>query len=500
MKRSLNVLFLSPEVVPFAKSGGLADVAGALPQALAERGCSVTVGMPFYGDLLKGKFETLPAGGPTVTVPVGTESYTLSIRALEAPIGNVRHLFVQNAELYARAGLYGDAKGDYPDNDARFICFCRGILEWVKRTGWKPDIVHVNDWQSATAAAFLATIFADDPFFAETRSVLTIHNLAYQGLFPAERFANLGLDPGLFYPTSPFEFWGQVSFLKSGIAFAHKTNTVSPTYAREIQTAEMGAGLDGVLRDRAADLSGILNGMDGKDWSPTSDPLIAKTFTSGRIPSGKKANKEALCERAGLPKKRWERPLIGMISRLAEQKGFDLIEEAADELYEMDFNLVLLGTGEKRFHDLFAKLGKEYPDRLKVFLTFDNALAHQIEAGSDFFLMPSRYEPCGLNQMYSLAYATIPIVRATGGLADTVIDADADPGRGNGFVFDNYTPAAMLDAVERALAAYDQPKRLASLRKRAMAADFSWERSAQAYIDLYHAALSVDQRAFATHH
>jgi starch synthase len=500
MKKPLNILFLSPEVVPFSKSGGLADVAGALPQALSEHGCNVTVATPYYGDLLKGKFDTPPAGGPAVTVPVGTESYTLSIRTLDAPIGDVRHLFVQNAELYARPGLYGDAKGDYPDNDIRFICFCRGILEWVKRTAWKPDIVHVNDWQSATATAYLATVFADDPFFAGTRSVLTIHNLAYQGLFPAERFANLGLDPGLFYPTSPFEFWGSVGFLKSGIAYAHKINTVSPTYAREIQTEDLGAGLDGVLRDRSRDLTGILNGMDTDDWSPTADRLIAKPFTSGRIPSGKNANKDALCERAGFPKSRWNRPLIGMISRLAEQKGFDLIEDAAEEMFALDFTLVLLGTGEKRFHELFTRFQRQYAERLKVFLTFDNVLAHQIEAGSDFFLMPSRYEPCGLNQMYSLAYATIPIVRSTGGLADTVVDADSDPARGNGFTFDNYTPTAMLQAVLRALAAYGQAKRWASLRKRAMTADFSWSRSANAYIDLYHAALSVDQRAFAQHH
>lgn len=500
MARVLNVLFLSPEVVPFAKSGGLADVAGALPQALSDLGCQVTVAMPFHGDLLKGGIETLPAGGPTVTVPVGGESYTLAVRTLAAPQGDVRHLFVQNAELFARAGLYGDAKGEYPDNDIRFICFCRGILEWVKLTGWCPDIVHANDWQSAPALASLATHFEDDPFFSGTRTVLTIHNLAYHGQFPGERFANLGLDPRLFYPTSPFEFYGFVNFLKSGIVYAHKINTVSPTYAREIQTPEMGAGLDGVLRTRAADLSGILNGMDTSVWNPANDPHIARTYTSGRIPSGKQANKAALCERAGLPKTRRDRPLIGIISRLAEQKGFDLVEDAAADLFALDCNFVVLGTGEKRFHDLFTALEREHPDRLKAFLTFDNTLAHQIEAGADFFLMPSRYEPCGLNQMYSLAYATIPIVRATGGLADTVIDADADPDTGNGFVFEEYTAEAMLDAVVRALAAFRQPKRRAALRRRGMSCDFSWAHSAAAYLALYRAAQSVDRRESVHHY
>lgn len=503
MSRALTVLYLSSEVVPFSKTGGLADVAGALPAALAHRGCKITVATPFYGDLLTHKFVTKPLNGPLVSIPIAGKDITLKMRTLDDDSGNVTFLFGANSELIAREGLYSEPNGGpgYDDNDARFVLFCRGVLEWIKRAGWQFDIIHLNDWQTALIAPYLRLLYANDPAFADTRTVLTIHNLAYQGVFPPDRFEVLGFDQERFTPMSPFEFWGKVNFLKAGLIFADKINTVSPTYAEEIQLdEEMGSGLGGVLRDRSADLSGILNGIDPLVWNPSLDALIARTFGTADAVSGKAANKEALLAHAKLPKKRWNRPLIGIISRLAHQKGFDLIEEAADELFAMDLNLVILGTGEQRYHKLFETLAKKHHDRLSVFLTFDNALAHQIEAGADMFLMPSRYEPCGLNQMYSLAYGTVPIVRATGGLADTVIDADEQSDRGTGFAFTEYTAEAMLDAITRATAAYSDPKRWEDIRQRGMAQELTWDRSAANYLSLYEAALRVDVSASIHHH
>jgi starch synthase len=503
MRRDLDVLFLSSEVVPFSKTGGLADVAGALPTALAHQGCRVTVATPFYGDLLTEKFPTKPLSGPLVSVPVGARSLKLSVRTLEEESGGVSYIFGANSEIIARDGLYSEPDGGpaYEDNDVRFVLFCRGMMEWIRRAGRQYDILHLNDWQTALIAPYLRSMYADDPYFARARTVLTVHNLAYQGVFPAERFELLGLGAEELTPMSPFEFWGKVNFLKSGLVYAHKINTVSPTYAHEIQTDKvLGSGLDGVLRDRSRDLTGILNGIDSRIWNPTVDSLIATTYGPRDVAAGKRANKEALLERAGIPAQRWARPLIGIISRLADQKGFDLIERAANKLFALDVNLIVLGTGEQRFHDLFKKLAKRHPGRIAVFLKFDNTLSHQIEAGADMFLMPSRYEPCGLNQMYSLAYGTVPIVRATGGLADTVADADLSRDAGTGFVFADYTPAAMMDAIRRAVAAFADNVRWADIRRRGMELDFSWERSAANYRALYEAAHEVDAPAPIHHH
>jgi starch synthase len=504
MRRDLSVLFLSPEVVPFSKTGGLADVAGALPVALTHQGCRITVATPFYGDLLTGRFPTKPLNGPLVSVPVGSDHLGFSVRTLEKnDDDSVSFLFGANSEIIARAGLYSEPDGGpaYEDNDARFVLFCRGMMEWIRRAGRHYDILHLNDWQTALIAPYLRTIYSQDPHFVRMRTVLTVHNLAYQGVFPAERFGVLGLGEEELTPLSPFEFWGKLNFLKSGLVYAHKINTVSPTYAHEIQTDEvLGSGLEGVLRGRSRDLTGILNGIDSRIWNPAVDPLIEAPYGPGDAATGKKANKEALLRRTGIPAKRWARPLIGIISRLADQKGFDLIEKAADKLFALDINLIVLGTGEQRFHVLFKRLEKRHPDRIAVFLKFDNALSHQIEAGADMFLMPSRYEPCGLNQMYSLAYGTVPIVRATGGLADTVTDADLNRDTGTGFVFADYKPAAMIDAIRRAVAAFADKVRWGSIRRRGMELDFSWDHSAENYMALYEAALEVDAPAPIHHH
>lgn len=495
MNPEIRVLYLSPEVVPFSKTGGLADVAGALPAALARQGCRVTVATPYYGNLLSEQFATRPANGPLVSVPVGSDTLRLSIHTLANPSDGIQYIFGSNAELIARSGLYSDPDGGgvYEDNDVRFVLFCRGMLEWVKRAGRHYDVVHLNDWQTAVVAPYLKTLYAGDDVYTQTRTVLTVHNLAYQGVFPEERFDVLGIDQAYFAPMSPFEFYGKVNYLKAGLIYAHKINTVSPTYASEIQSdSELGCGLGGVLRDRSRDLTGILNGIDNHVWNPATDTLIAMTYGPRNLTSGKRANKEALLQRAGLPRTRWDRPLIGMISRLADQKGFDLIAEAADELFALDVNFIVLGTGDRRFHDLFTKLSTRHSDRVGAFLTFDNQLAHLIEAGADMFLMPSRYEPCGLNQMYSLVYGTVPIVRATGGLADTVIDADRDPERGTGFSFTEYDSDAMLEAIRRAVAAYVEGRQWEQIQRRGMGLDFSWERAASEYIDLYETALRVD--------
>jgi starch synthase len=493
----IDVLYLSSEVVPFSKTGGLADVAGALPPALARHNCRVTVATPYYGDLLSGSFAVKPANGPLVSVTVGSGTHGLAVLTLEDSPGDVRYFFGANDDVLARSGLYTDPDtGDvYPDNDIRFVLFCRGMLEWFSRGGFHFDIVHCNDWQTAIIPAYMNSLYASDDCFANARSVLTIHNLAYQGVFPSKRFAVLGLDPAQFVPMSPFEFYGKVNYLKAGLIHAHKINTVSPTYAREIQTdKDLGAGLGGVLRDRSQDLSGILNGIDRELWNPETDPLIAKQYNADNLADGKRANKEALLKRAGLPENRRERPLIGMISRLADQKGFDLIADVAEKLFALDVNWVLLGTGDPRFHKLFKSLSAKHADRLAAFLTFDNQLAHQIEAGADMFLMPSRYEPCGLNQMYSLAYGTVPVVRATGGLADTVIDADSDGVHGTGFAFTPYDSGEMLDAIQRAVTAFADTERWMQIQKRGMLCDFSWDRSATEYTALYETALRVDAR------
>lgn len=507
MAAGLNILFVSSEVVPFSKSGGLADVAGALPMALKAHGHRVTLATPLYrASSGQSPYPTCTDGTVTIPIGAGVKNFPVTLCSLNDESYPIEVCFVDNPDLFARDGLYGRADGtrgyrDYEDNDVRFSVFVRALLEWINLTKQRFDIIHVHDWQAALASAYLSIYYRANPILNEARSVLTIHNLAYQGVFPATRFSVLGLDPGYFAPMSPFEFFEKTNFLKAGIHYATKINTVSPTYAHEIQTDPvLGSGLDGALRRRREDLSGILNGIDYSTWHPSNDSLIDTMYTADLADEGKAANKRALLKRSGIAPERWERPLIGIISRLADQKGFDLIAEALPEFIRLDFNLIVLGTGEKRFHTIFEEWNEKHPECCRAFLTFDNELAHQIEAGADLFLMPSRYEPCGLNQLYSLAYGTVPIVRYTGGLADTVSDADLNPGTGTGFVFEEYSSEAMLNAITRALRAYKNPERWAAIRARGMAADFSWDRSAKQYEDLYERALRVDAATAFHHH
>ncbi len=490
--KKLNIAYVASEVAPYSKTGGLADVAGALPQELAALRNKVVLFSPRYSSVDRKKFELSEVrdfGALSVVVAGREYQFGLLKRNVKTP--GLETYFIDNAELFGRNGLYQDpvTVKDYPDNDIRFVMFAKAVMVSLQKLGFKPDIVHVNDWQTAMVVAYLKTVERGNPFFAGTKSVITIHNVAYQGIFPAERFDRLGVDRSLLYPMSPFEFWGKVSLLKAGIVYADIVNTVSKTYAEEIQTSDdYGYGLEGVLHDRCKDLFGVVNGADYELWSPEKDKLIAKKYDADTL-DGKEANKQKLLLTSKLSKDRLDKPLIGAISRLASQKGFDLIEQVAKQLFALDFTFVLLGTGDKVYHRLFEGLQAKYPDRIKVNLTFDNELAHQIEAGADMFLMPSRYEPCGLNQLYSLKYGTIPVARKTGGLADTIIDETTNKGKGTGFLFEEYTGEALLACVQQALAFYRNKRSWKSLMKRGMKKDFSWKKSAKEYLALYARAL-----------
>ncbi len=495
MTDQLRVLVCTPEAVPFAKTGGLADVAAALPQALAEAGCDVRVVMPAYRTVDTSRFGFRPAG--EASVRLGSDQTRVGFWQGHFPGSAVPVYLIDHPPSFDRDGLYVERGADYEDNLERFTVFGRGILALVERGGWSPHVLHCQDWQTALLPVWLRA----EPRPAgllETATLLTIHNLAYQGLFPAERLAVTGLSRDLFTPQG-LEFYGKINLLKGGIIFADLVSTVSEQYAREIQTPEFGCGLDGVLRDRARDLIGILNGVDYTVWDPAVDPHIPARYTARDL-SGKRICKETLQRDLGLDPDA-EIPLLGMISRLVDQKGLDLVAATLEIIVGLDAEFVLLGTGEPRYHDLFSGLHARYPTRVAVTLGFDEVLAHRIEAGADIFLMPSRFEPSGLNQLYSMRYGTLPVVRRTGGLADTVVDATSEAvarGVATGFVFDAYTPDAFLQAVKRALWAYRDRELWQRLQVTAMGQDFSWRRSASRYIEAYRRAMAV-QRERAAH-
>jgi len=401
---------------------------------------------------------------------------------LTARIGRAIRVYLIRADRYFdRAHLYGTAEGDYPDNIERFTFFSRAALELLGKIG-PPDVLHAHDWQAALAIVFLKTQPERYPGLAAVGTVLTVHNLGYQGLFSSDDWPFLDLDQS-FFSRDGLEFYGQINLLKAGLVFADVITTVSPTYAREICTPEYGFGLDGVLQQRAEDMVGILNGADYKVWNPAVDPFLAQNFSPEDL-SGKQTCKADLQEIFGLPQKP-DVPLLAMVSRLAAQKGLDLVEAVLDRLLQRDLQLVLLGSGDKRYQDYFQAAALQYPGRIGVRISFDEALAHKIEAGADIFLMPSRYEPSGLNQLYSMKYGTIPVVRATGGLKDSVEEFDPVRGNGNGFLFDSYDGDAFLGAIDRALAAFRHKDDWTTLMKNAMAMDYSWSRSASAYAALY---------------
>jgi starch synthase len=478
----VKILFLSSEGLPYSKTGGLADVVQALPKALAEMGHEVAVLLPRYrGNKIA---STLVS---SVTITMGDQLRFPSI-AEGAAVAGVRYFFVVDRGFYDREQLYGEKGIDYPDNAERFTEFSRAAIEFVKRV-WLPDVIHCHDWQTALVPLLMRTQYVEDPVMRNLPVVLTIHNLAYQGMFPRAVLKTTGLPESLF-TVDKLEFYGLVNFLKGGILFADYLSTVSRRYALEIQTPEYGSALDGVIRERAGRLVGILNGVDYSAWSPETDTFIAQHYSAQNL-EGKKVCKKELLQYFKLPTDKPEhldRPLVGIVSRFADQKGFDLIAQVSAELMQENLSLVVLGTGQAEYERLFRGLAEKYPARVGLKIGYDNALAHKIEAGSDIFLMPSRYEPSGLNQMYSLRYGTVPVVRATGGLDDTIQEFDPKTNQGTGFKFVNYDGPSFLQAVREALQVFREPKVWQQVQKNGMAKDFSWKASAAAYVTLYEAA------------
>jgi starch synthase len=488
-----SVLLIGSEAQPFAKTGGLADVLGALPPALQRLGWDATVALPRY--------RGVSAGILVDTFPVTVGGFTREVGFYEAPLADeARAVLVDCPDLYDRPGLYTVDNTDYPDNARRFAFLVRAALEYAARQGAGPSIVHAHDWQAGLAPVYLRTVYASHPVLGGTPSILTIHNLAYQGLFEPDWLPRLDLGWDQF-AIDRLEFYGRISFLKGGIDDARVITTVSRRYAEEIQTPAFGFGFDGILRARAADLVGILNGIDVGEWDPAHDPFLPRPFGPGDL-TGKRDAKAAVLGRYGLAADAaaLARPLVGMVSRMVDQKGFDLIAATLEDLTHLDAAFVVLGTGDPRYQDMWRSFAARHPDRIGARIGFDESLAHLIEAGADIFLMPSRFEPCGLNQMYSMRYGTIPVVHGVGGLADTVVDYGpatpklAEGGlrtrRATGFVLEDYTPAALLEALNRALTVFADPAGWRTLQTAGMQQDFSWDRSAQEYVKMYERALA----------
>ncbi len=479
--KPLNILFVASEMVPFAKTGGLADVAGALPKALAKRGHRVVVVMPRYYQIDRGALEHVP--GPLGVAMGSMGELWAGVYRSRLPDSEVEIYLIDYEYFYGRGGLYGENNMSFADNDARFVFLSKAAFGLAGKIGFKPNIIHANDWHTATMPILRNTRYASDPYFADAATVLTIHNLHYQGRFGKGVMDLLEVGWEQFVPEVLEEFDG-VNFLKGGIAHADAVTTVSRQYAHEIQTPEFGWGLEGHIRAHAHKLYGILNGVDYDEWSPAVDPYIAERYDLEDM-SGKALCKAALQEEFGLPV-RADVPLIGFIGRFVAQKGIELIAHAMPKLLEMDIQMVFLGTGEPWAEGFFSDIANRYPDKAGAHIGYDNAMAHRIEAGCDLFLMPSLFEPCGLNQIYSLRYGTLPIVRATGGLEDTIDNFDPYGGFGNGFKFYDATPQALFDTVAWAVDVYrNDPKGFGMLIENAMKARFGWEDAAKAYETLY---------------
>ncbi len=483
-----RILMVASEAVPFAKTGGLGDVAGALPLALARLGHQVTLVVPRYrgaaGGIIAGR-ESIALGGRTFDVTF-----------LEHALGDrARAVLVDCAELYDRPELYGPGHTDYPDNAARFAVLARAALEFGARDGTGPDIVHAHDWQAGLAPAYLKTRLADRAGLGRAAAVFTIHNLAFQGLFPPAWMPAVDL-PWETFGIDGVEFWGKLSYLKAGINFSEMVTTVSPKYAKEIQTPEFGFGFDGILRRKSRHLRGILNGIDVDAWDPRTDPYLPAPYGPDTL-EAKSASKRALFEAVGWPAAgpAPDRPVVGMVSRLVDQKGFDLVAALGDDLLALDATFVLLGSGEPRYQDMWRSLSERAPDRVACRFVFDERLAHLVEAGADIFLMPSRFEPCGLNQMYSLRYGTVPVVHAVGGLDDTVDAWNLRTGEGTGFKFGAYTPDALRGTLQKALDLWHKPKAWRALQRAGMAKDFSWDASAAEYAGVYESAIRAREKA-----
>ena len=495
--REHRLLLAASEVVGFAKTGGLADVAGALPRALSRRGWDCAVILPLYRCVRTGHIPIQPTD-IDLSIPIGNRTVSGSLWKSSLPGSNVSVYLVEQPHYFERddvsqgRGLYqltapGGQKRDYPDNCERFIFFCRAVLEAIRLLDFWPGLLHLNDWQTGLAPVYLRELYQRQPRYGDIHTLFTIHNIAYQGQFWHWDMLLTGLDWKLFNHRQ-LEFFGQLNFLKAGIVFSDYISTVSPTYAKEIQTPYFGCGLHGVLGDRRSRLCGIVNGVDYSIWNPATDAHIPAKYAADSVTSGKPMCKAALQSRFSLPEEP-RVPVVALVARLVEQKGLDLVGRATEAILRKNVQLVILGEGDRIYHEMLLDLRSRFPDRVGVVLGFDEVLAHQIEAGADIFLMPSMYEPAGLNQLYSIKYGTIPIVRATGGLADTITDCTPETlakGTATGFAFVAYTPAALLETLDRALSLYrDSPEQWLSLMQAGMRQDWSWDRIAGEYEKLY---------------
>jgi len=480
----VKVLFVTSEATPFARTGGLAEFCGSLPIYLSNQGINTDIILPFY--------RCIKEGGYSLKLVIEKLRLGLGWRWLNFSVfqtylkENIRVFLIEKDEFFDRSFLYGTEKEEYFDNAERFIFFTKAVLNFIEHYNESWDIIHCHDWQTALIPVYLKQNFY--PQLNSIKTVLTIHNLGYQGIFPSETFSFTNLPANLF-SINGLEFFGQINFLKGGIIFADFLTTVSPTYAKEIQTPHYGFGLDGVLKIYAHKLKGILNGVDYTIWNPEIDPYIAINYSNSNL-EGKKICKEDLLATCGLPIDLKERPLLAMVSRLVEQKGIDILLPILERLMQKGVCLIILGQGNKYYEDTLKSIAAAYPNQMKVEIKFDNILSHKIIAGADMLLMPSRYEPCGLAQMYAMKYGTIPIVHHTGGLADTVIDVNSEKKIGTGFKFYDYTAKAFLEAIEHALFYFEQKKEMwYSLMQEAMRCDFSWEKSAHEYLLLYQSLL-----------
>lgn len=487
--KKYKILFITSELFPFVKTGGLADVSASLPKELAALGHEIRIVVPRYGAIDTRKFKIHDVVRlKDFSVNLGEKEVLFSVKSSFLPnIKNrVQIYFLDNEEYFgSRKSLYVDplTGQNYTDNDERFVLFCRSVFELIKKLGWVPDIIHSNDWQTSLVPAFLKTIYKNDEIFKKTKSLTTFHNFEYGGEFPLDSFHKTGLDEE-FNTDEHLLHNGKLNFMKAGIIFSDFINTVSPGYRDEVlQNGDLSSGLHSVLNSRKNDFFGVINGVDKEIWNPATDKFIVKNYEIKTL-DNKYQNKKNLVERFGLSYDS-ETPVFSIISRLYDYKGIDLIAQSLPELMKQNIQILLLGTGELKYLNIFNEYTKKYPTKFACYLGFNDELAHLIEAGSDFFLMPSKTEPCGLNQMYSLLYGTIPIVRKTGGLADTVVDIESNSSTANGMVFEEYSSKALIEQVNKALVLYSKKEEIYNIIKNGMKSDFSWMLSAKKYVELY---------------
>lgn len=480
----MKILHASSELHPYSKSGGLADMAGALAKSLAALGHQVGVVTPLHRGIRE-KFPALKKFDWQIDLPLGPRRVTAEVWTLQPSAGHTIY-FIDQPEFFNRPGLYGTQGADYPDNAERFVFFSKCIAQLARHLPWRPELIHLHDWQTGLVPLLVKHGEQFEGWASPPRTCLTIHNLAYQGIFPRAAYALTNLPEDYFYPEGA-EFYGSCNCLKAGLNFADRLTTVSPRYAREITTEANGCGLDGTLRRRQGVLTGILNGVDYDEWNTTANPALAHPYSADDL-AGKALGKAALQSEMGLPVDA-NVPLFGTITRLAEQKGVDIELGALTEMLAGPMQFILLGSGSPEFEKACSNLARRFPDQVAVKIGFDQTLSHRIEAGLDFYLMPSRFEPCGLNQMYSLRYGTIPIVRVTGGLDDSVTDISENEETCNGIKFLEYSQRALAMAMRKALVLYQTPELFAHFRRNAMAADFSWEQTSLRYIGCYEQAL-----------